>query len=215
MKNMHLLLVPTIMIYVGLQLLSNIFITFLLFYCWLLIVPLLEKKKTKFILLGSIRGDSKNIFSVGILSGLLSLSFVFGGLLLLHPSIIDVDHIQSILDEWGFTGRAVIGLIIILLVVNPILEEVYWRSFMYQKLKAGMKAIYANLITSFFYTLYHLLIVIPIFQMPLRAIAVISVFLAGIFWGYLREKTNSIIGSIISHLLADLGIICAYWFIIR
>ncbi|WP_343215034.1 CPBP family intramembrane glutamic endopeptidase [Evansella tamaricis] len=106
-------------------------------------------------------------------------------------------------------------LIFILIVINPILEEVYWRNFMLKKQMGEWNRHSAIFITAFFYTLYHFLSILPMFQVPLNVAAVVPVFAAGIFWGYLREKTGSIVGSIVSHALADMGIICVYLFVIR
>ena len=48
-KQIILLIMPTVLIFIGLSLLQNVLITFILFYGWLLFVPLnyyiLEKEK--------------------------------------------------------------------------------------------------------------------------------------------------------------------------
>jgi uncharacterized protein len=133
----------------------------------------------------------------------------------LHHDFMDITHLQSLLAEWGLSGNGIFVLLLVFVTVNPILEEVYWRGFMFSKLKMKGNAIKAIFITSFFYTLYHFLSVIPMFQWGFNIVAVIPVLLAGLFWGYIREKTGSIIGTMISHTLADLGIVCVYWFIIK
>ncbi|WLD93866.1 CPBP family intramembrane glutamic endopeptidase [Alkalihalobacillus sp. AL-G] len=213
MKNLFLLLLgPTLMIFIGLQLLENVLITFILFYSWLLLVPLISKGFT----IGElVSKDPQRSIRYGILSGGVFFLFIFGGLYWLHPYFIDVEHLQKLLTEWGFSGNGVFGLILVLLIVNPILEEVYWRGFMYTRLKEKVKPIHAIWIASACYTLYHFLSVIPMFQWPLNAIAVLPVFIAGLFWGYMREKTGSIIGTVISHALGDLGIMCVYWFFVK
>jgi uncharacterized protein len=212
MKYFLYLMGPTFMILLGLQVFGSVMITFLLFYGWLLAVPLLKKEVDS---IGLTRKNLRKSIGFGLSSGFLFFLFIFGGLFWLHQYFIDLEHLQSLLEKWGFSGKGIIGLTFVLLVINPILEEVYWRGFMHQKLKTEMKTIHAIWITSFFYTLYHFLSVIPMFQWPLNVIAVLPVFAAGILWGYLREKTGSIYGTIISHMLSDLGILCVYWFIVR
>ncbi|MBM7587167.1 membrane protease YdiL (CAAX protease family) [Bacillus pakistanensis] len=212
MKYFLYLMGPTIMILIGLQGIKNIPITFLLFYSWLLAVPLFKKE---IYLIGFTRNNLWKSIGLGLSSGLLFYLFIFGGLFWLHQYFIDLEHLQVLLENWGFFGKGIIGLTFILIVINPILEEVYWRGFMHQRLKKEMKTIHAIWITSFFYTLYHFLSVIPMFQWPLNVIAVLPVFAAGIFWGYLREKTGSIYGTIVSHMLGDFGILCVYWFIVK
>lgn len=210
MKKIFLLVGPTLMIFIGLQVLESVIIAFLLFYSWLLAVPLLgagvpwERFKT----------TSKAVI-LGIGSGLLFFLFIFGGLNWLHIYLLDIDQLRVLLLEWGFSGRGEIWLVLILLVANPLLEEVYWRGYIYEKLKMEGRAGYAILMTSAFYTLYHLLSVIPIFEGIYGMIAAVPVFIAGMFWGYIREKTGTITAAIIGHVLSDMGIIGVYWFIIR
>jgi membrane protease YdiL (CAAX protease family) len=210
MKKIFLLVGPTLMIFIGLQVLESVIATFILFYSWLLAVPLLGRgiQRDRF------KVTSKAVI-LGIGSGLLFFLFIYGGVNWLHIYLMDIDQLRVLLWEWGFSGRGEIWLVLVLLVANPILEEVYWRGHIYEKLRMEGTAKYAILMTAAFYTLYHLLSVIPIFEGIFGIIATVPVFIAGIFWGYIREKTGSITAAIIGHVLSDMGIICVYWFIIR
>lgn len=210
MKNALSLIGPSVMIFTGLQLFGNVIITFLLFYGWLLSVPLIDKNISK----GSF-AVSKTGLVWGIASGLLFFVFIYGGLTWLHNYFLDIDQLRVLLLEWGFSGDGEVWLVLILVFVNPILEEVYWRGYMYEKLKGSRKVKGRILMTAAFYTLYHFLSAFPIFQGLYSLAAVIPVFITGLFWGILREKTGSITISVISHLLGDLGIVCVYWFIVR
>lgn len=210
MKKIFLLVGPTLMIFIGLQVLESVIVVFLLFYSWLLAVPLLgggvhwEKFKT-----------SRKDALLGIGSGLLFLLFIFGGVNWLHIYLLDIDQLRVLLWEWGFSSRGEVWLVLILLVVNPILEEVYWRGYIFEKLRLEGTAKYTIFMTSAFYTLYHFLSVIPIFSGLFGIVAAIPVFIAGIFWGYIREKTGTITAAIIGHVLSDMGIILVYWSLIR
>ncbi len=210
MKKIFLLVGPTIMIFIGLQMFESVIVTFLLFYGWLLIVPLLGHgiPRERF------KATSKAVM-LGVGSGLLFFLFIYGGLHWLHIYLLDIDQLRVLLWEWGFSGSGEIWLVLILLVANPILEEVYWRGYIYEKLRRDGTAKYAILVTSTFYTLYHLLSVIPIFEGFFGLIAAVPVFIAGTFWGYIREKTGSITAAIIGHVLSDMGIIFVYWFLVR
>lgn len=198
------------MIFIGLQVLESVLATFVLFYSWLLAVPWLGRgiQRERF------KVTSKAVI-LGVGSGLLFFLFIYGGLYWLHIYLLDIDQLRVLLLEWGFSGRGEIWLVLILLVANPILEEIYWRGYIYEKLRTEGTAKYAILMTASFYTLYHLLSVIPIFESFYGIIAAVPVFIAGMFWGYVREKTGTITAAIIGHVLSDTGIICVYWFIIR
>lgn len=210
MKKIFLLVGPTLMIFVGLHVLGNVIATFLLFYSWLLAMPLLDREFP----LERFKMTGKAVV-LGAGSGLLFFLFIFVGLNWLHIYLLDIGQLRILLLEWGFSSRGEIWLVLILLVANPILEEVYWRGYIYEKLRMEGTAKYAILMTAAFYTLYHLLSVIPIFEGIFGLVAAAPVFIAGIFWGYIREKTRTITAAIIGHVLSDTGIICVYWFIVR
>jgi uncharacterized protein len=210
MKRLLLFLGPTFMIFIGLQVLESVVAAFLLFYSWLLAVPWLAGGVSR----ERFKTTSKAVL-LGLSSGLLFLLSIYGGLNWLHIYLLDIDQLRVLLFEWGFSARGEGWLVLILLVVNPILEEVYWRGFIYEKLRMESTAKYAILMTSAFYTLYHLLSVIPIFSGIFGIVAAVPVFIAGIFWGCIREKTGSITAAIIGHVLSDAGIIFVYWFLVR
>lgn len=210
MKLLLLLIGPTIMMYIGLQVFENVTITFLLFYGWLLGMPLLGKAFPK-----ERMHLSKQSLLIGIGSGVISFIFIFGGMIWLHEYLLDVEALRVLLVDWGFIGPGEIGLVLVLLLLNPVLEEVYWRGYLYEKIRKTGKAAKAIIVTASFYTLYHVLTVMQLFEVAYTLVAVIPVLIAGLFWGYVRERTESITAAIISHGLADLGIVCVYWFIVR
>ena len=211
MKKLTVLLVgPTVMIYIGLIICNSVLITFALFYGWLLFVPLfssIRNKQQKF--------NLKNQFSrqsivVGLISGVISLLAIYGAVTLLKDTVFDLAALRQLLIDWNFTGDKVIWLVLVLIFINPFLEELYWRNFMYKHLETKASIAKTIVITSFFYSLYHLVSLISIFTFPFNFIAVIPVFLAGLLWGYFRYKLQSITAPIISHILADLGIMLVY-----
>ena len=82
---------------------------------------------------------------------------------------------------------------LLLLLIGPTFGE----------LKSKVGATTSITLTAFFYSLYHLLSVYFIFSFPFN-------LLAGLMWGYFRYKLKSIVAPIISHVLADLGIMLVY-----
>ncbi|MFZ3589870.1 CPBP family intramembrane glutamic endopeptidase [Bacillus sp. DJP31] len=210
MKHLLLLIGPTLMIVIGLTIFGNIPLTFILFYGWLLLVPLLSKRNSSRSLFSQIP-NKKSVVIVGLISGIVSCVVILSTMTYLFDYIVDLISLQRIVKEWGFTGIQLIWLVLVLIVINPILEELYWREFMYRRLHQSLGVKGSILLTSLFYSLYHLLSVIPMFTWPLNLISVLPVLLAGVLWGYFRYKLNNIMTSIISHALADLGIILVYF----
>ncbi|MFZ5942838.1 MAG: CPBP family intramembrane glutamic endopeptidase [Bacillota bacterium] len=208
--NFLLLMGPTIMIFLGLHVMNSIPFTFTLFYSWLLIIPVVYLIKEKLPFFESLNSLGLNLnkraLLYGIYTGIFCLIIIFGCVSLLKSLFFDIPYLRELLKEWGFSGK----LLIVLIVLNPFLEEIYWRGFIFKKFKSKYGIYYTILITSLFYTLYHLLSIFPMFRWPLNILGVIPIFAAGILWGYLRGKFNSLSGTISSHILADIGIIMVY-----
>ncbi|MFJ7970977.1 CPBP family intramembrane glutamic endopeptidase [Psychrobacillus sp. NPDC096389] len=215
LKQLLLLIMPTFFIYIGLSVFEDILITFILFYGWLLFIPLLFtfwKKANRPSLQLPL---TKTNLWVGIISGLICLVSIYGFVAIFQSSVLDIPQLQRLLEKWDFSGAKVILLVLVLALINPILEELYWREFMFGGLSTKLGNVIAVLITAIFYSMYHFIVVNEIFSFPFNVLSVISVFLAGLMWGIFRIKLNSIVASIISHSLADIGIMLVYWLIIR
>lgn len=213
-KQIILLIGPTVMIFIGLPLLHNVVITFFLFYGWLLFIPLLANYWNKGSRNRVLLPLSKKSILVGVMSGLICLSAIYGFVFVFQSSVLNIQELRQLLVEWDFSGAKVLLLILVLALINPILEEFYWREFMYKRLLQDVDNVKTIMITSIFYSLYHLIVVMEIFSFPFNVLAVFPVFLAGIMWGFFRIKLNSIAAPIISHCLADIGIMLVYWNIV-
>jgi membrane protease YdiL (CAAX protease family) len=203
MKITLYLIGPFIMIALGLYGFSNAPVTFLLFYGWMFCVCILLKSHFR-------KGKRKILLSVvtGVISGLTFFLTIVLVAIVFQTQALDVEEVRSLLGEWGFSG---VGLVLVLIFINPVLEEVYWRGIMHDYFRVKLNDRGAALLTSFFYTLYHFLSVIPLFEWPMNVFAAFPVFLAGLFWSFLRLKTGSLVGPIFSHAMADIGILCIYW----
>ncbi|ARI78436.1 CPBP family intramembrane glutamic endopeptidase [Halobacillus mangrovi] len=201
MKMLISLFGPFSMIFIGLSIFSNVPVTFLLFYGWLLTGSLILRKYLP-------KGSPRLSVISGVFSGFVLFTGIVGAVTMLHSFVLDVENIQLLLGRWKFSG---IGLVLVLLVINPILEEVYWRGVMHGYLLRSFKERIAVVLTAGFYTIYHLLSVLPLFEWPMNMFSVIPVFLAGLFWSYLRKKTGSLFAPILSHAMADAGILTVYW----
>jgi len=213
MRNVLYLFGPTLMIFIGLSYFESIPITFILFYGWLFVIPFasyLLKSIEESFLHSFKRGITSQSVLIGIVSGILCLIAIFSSVSLLQGHLFEIERLSAVLVEWEFSGTKVWGFILVLIFINPFLEEWYWREFMYVRLLPKVGAGKAVFVTSFFYSLYHLLSLIPLFAMPFSLIAAIPVFAAGLLWGYFRIKFSSVTSSVISHLLADLGIVLVY-----
>lgn len=213
-KQILLLIGPTVMLIIGLPILQNVIIAFILFYSWLLFVPIAvtyweRDRNYKLQLCYSMKS-----ITIGMVSGIVCLGAIYFFGTVWQSAFVDITDLENLLAEWNFTGRKVLLLIIVLIFINPISEEFYWREYIVQRLSKKFGYIIKILVASFFYSLYHWIIVAEIFLFPYNVFAWISIFLAGTMWGIFRYKFQSLTASIISHCLADMGIMLVYWNII-
>ncbi|MED3946062.1 MULTISPECIES: CPBP family intramembrane glutamic endopeptidase [Priestia] len=207
-KFLFLLFMPTIFVFFGLWLIQNVLVTFVCFYGWMFMI-LYANNKINF----KVALTKKSLY-VGTLSGVLCAGVIIGSSLLFSGKIFHVEDMQAVLQIWGFSGWKVTVLAVVLIFINPVLEEIYWRVYIQNKVKKHVSILASSTVTSSFYTLYHVFIILPVFVFPFNMISVIGVFSAGMMWAYIREQYG-IKGAIISHALADAAIMIVYGLYVR
>ena len=213
MKTIIYLIGPSFMIYIGLAILKSVPYTFVLFYSWLFFIPLvtyLLHNEIKTIVQCIKNGLIFKSIYLGVTSGILSLIVIFISVSFAQIHIFEIEQLKELLIKWQFSGSSVWGLIFVLLFINPFLEELYWREFIHRMLLTHFSGVKTIFITSFFYSLYHLIPLVFMFELPYSLIGTLAVFSAGLLWGYFRLTFNSLVAPIISHAFSDLGIILIY-----
>ena len=206
-----------ILIFLGLQIFHNVAFTFILYQgliCFL--IPIIDlfiiKKlsiKEAFHLLGfyANTNNQKKGILIGISLGILYASTIFLLYFFLKDYLIDIKEINILFREWNINNRYSFTLIFVMIFGNPVLEEIYWRGYIMDRLTFP-KSIF---ITSFFYALYHLIPTINFFSIIYGIVFAILIFCTGLIWAYLRYKFKSIYPSIISHFAADLAIMIIFF----
>lgn len=92
-------------------------------------------------------------------------------------------------------------------IINSLIEEFYWRYFVFNGLKTKFSYIPAAIIGSIGFTLHHIIILSQYFSISFNIILGSIIGIAGFIWCMTLQKSNSIIGPWISHIIADLIII--------
>lgn len=106
-----------------------------------------------------------------------------------------------------------LGFALLFLTVNPVLEELFWRSGVYKNLKRYFPDQQALLLSSVFFGAWHWLIIRFYFE-PLWALWIsVLIMIGGGFVAWLYDRTESLMGPILIHALgADLPIaLIFYW----
>ena len=95
--------------------------------------------------------------------------------------------------------------------VNSLMEEYVWRWFVFSKFKVLVGVWPAIVLSAFFFTVHHVIIVWNFGSLWLVFLGSISIFTGGIIWAWLYNKHNSIGPGWICHVAADIAIMWITW----
>lgn len=211
-----LMLLPSVAVFTGLILLNSIFATYILFYCMVcVIVPLLDRvvfhRQTMsefFRFIGFV--NIRKSLVPGLITGGVFLAAIYLFFMIFSRQLIDTSTMTTALDRWNLGSGNLFVFLFMMIVGNSILEEIYWRGYMFARLKKLTSSRNTVILTALFYTSYHLITTVTLFSVMQGLLLSSAIFLVGIFWAYLRIRYESIIPAVISHLLADLGLMLIY-----
>jgi uncharacterized protein len=210
-RLMMLGLMPLAAVASGLLVFHNMYLTFSLYYVVVcIIVPVFHMMKAKEsfseTLATGISGLKQAIIT-GAFAGIVFfaviwLFFRFAGNLFLSPA-----HVTAYLESIGYKPQMFLRLLIIFVLFNSVIEEIFWRGFIYTHFRRDFGAAPSALWVSFFFIQYHFLTVWLILS-PLAAFVFTPIlFAVSFFWCTLREKQGNVYAAVISHLAADLALI--------
>jgi membrane protease YdiL (CAAX protease family) len=91
---------------------------------------------------------------------------------------------------------------------HSLLEEYYWRWFVFQQSSRLMAFWPAALLSAIGFTLHHIIVLNVFFKGAPWLVAALSTAIAigGVFWAWLFNRTGSVFDTWLSHLLIDAGI---------
>ena len=101
---------------------------------------------------------------------------------------------------------------------HSLLEEYYWRWFVFARLCKGMKAVPAALLSGLAFMGHHVILLYVYFPGQfLTAVVPFSLGIAvgGAIWAWLFRRTGSIYSPWLSHLLVDVAIFVIGWDLVR
>jgi membrane protease YdiL (CAAX protease family) len=184
------------------------FVLKLFFIIWpLFVIAVIEKKKS--LISGLFSKNKGKSIRVGLVWGILLFLFIVIFIELTPLGTYINDHsgfIRKRLVDTGFIKHFLVyGLI--LSVVHSLIEEYYWRWFVYRKLKRFFHNSNASFLSSLAYSAHHIVVLNIYFSFFGTIFFGILVFLAGIYWNYIYKKYESILASWIQHVFVDMAII--------
>jgi membrane protease YdiL (CAAX protease family) len=104
-------------------------------------------------------------------------------------------------------------LAVVLSVGHSLLEEVYWRWFVFGQLKELFPMPAAVVVSSLGFMAHHVIILGVYLPVQFLTVALLSLGVAvgGAFWAWLYARTGSLMGGWLGHLLVDAAIFVVGW----
>lgn len=193
-------LLPYLCVGIGLLVFSNAWAAMLSYHFGMFLILLLVNELPSF---QAIRKSGNNrivisLFFIGGIAGLL--------LYLVWPVLSVPGNINLKLQNIGLTSSAWPYFIVWFILVNAILEEFYWRSY----LSSSVKRFTVN---DFLFSGYHVLVLAGKVHPVWLVVVFILLVVAAWFWRQANIRNGSILASVISHIAADTSVILAIYFL--
>jgi membrane protease YdiL (CAAX protease family) len=143
--------------------------------------------------------------------GLLALLFAAWSLVLRdHAALRGAPAaIAAKIDAFGIaTPGAFLLLAVFYAVVHSLLEEYYWRWFLFGRLRRRMPAATALVLSSFVFTAHHVLLIGELLggYGPATWLFALGVAAGGALWAWLYQKSDGLYAPWLSHACADAGL---------
>lgn len=173
-----------------------------------LLVPLVY-----FLLNRAERGELKKLFKPRCRELLLSLSLglgifavILGGYFLLR-SVIDFSGIaDKLTGDVGVNRDNFVFVSLYISFVNSLLEEFFFRGFAFLTLKRNTTRKFAHSFSALAFSLYHAGMMIGWFGIGIVLLALAGLYVGGVIFNILNEKSENIYASWLSHMFANFAI---------
>ena len=122
-------------------------------------------------------------------------------------SFINLDNIQDILlESLNVDKDNFIFVALYISFFNSLLEEFFFRGFIFLSLLKTSGRYKAYIISAFAFAIYHVAIMVGWFNIALFLVALSGLFIGALIFNYLNEKNNNIYNSWLVHMFANFAI---------
>ena len=201
-------------IYFSLKYIGNVWITFFGYHIFLcLLVPFFHIFPRGFDFSFSriiALHNFKRALLPGLVTGAAMFAVIFIFFRIFGSSVLDMEGILELTSKWGVTDSNIVLFLIFMTIANATVEEFFWRGYVLGGLRHFIGPRRALLLSSCLFTLHHIVTTSILFSSGTAVLFSASIFLSGIFFGHMRLHYRSIYAPVISHFLADIGIMVVY-----
>ena len=170
------------------------------------LLPLVLTKAFKLISFKELFLFRKKGFVTALGLGLGIYALILGGYFLLR-NMFDFSGIAgSLTENAGVTKDNFLYVSLYISFVNSLLEEFFFRGFLFRNLKERSKPVMAYGISAVLFAVYHIAMMIGWFGFGLNALVLLGLTAGGLIFNRLNERLGCIYGSWLTHMFANFAI---------
>jgi len=213
-----IMVLASLSVIIPLTVFNNLLLVFVFYYLLIcLVVPLTDLLIVKRLpfnktlqCLGFAYENKKRAIVFGILHGMATLAITIGGFFVFRDFFMSGDIVAT-LRAWGVGDDAKLLIFLVMVLFNGVIEEVFWRGYLYEKFQNHFSRWFVIIVVSLFYMSYHLATVLRFFPISILSILmVLFIFIAGLFWGWMRYYFKNIWASVLGHTFVTVGYMAVY-----
>ena len=155
----------------------------------------------------------KKGFGIALCLGLGIYGLILGSWAILRNWVDFSGIADSLTTNAGVTKENFLFVSLYISFVNSLLEEFFFRGFVFTNLRHNRKTAYIFSATAF--SLYHVAMMVGWFSPSLLALVLIGLFVGGAIFIWLNEKTECIYTSWLTHMFANFAINTIGFFLLQ
>lgn len=171
-----------------------------------LLLPFLLSRFDRSVEFGSVFRFHRQGFLAALGLGVCLYALILGGYLLLRNFIDFSGIVDALSSNAGVNKGNFLLVSLYISFVNSLLEEFFFRGFLFSNLKNSASRPFAWWFSSGIFALYHVAMMIGWFHPLLLLLVIAGLTAGGMIFNYLNEKLNTLFGSWIVHMFANFAI---------
>ena len=114
-------------------------------------------------------------------------------------------NMQEAVGKFGLTQSNYWLFAVFLSVCHSLLEEYYWRWFVFGGLHQMVSPGWAHILAGTAFMGYHIIVLLQYFPVPLTLFLSLMIGVGGVIWSWMYLRQGSLMGAWIAHMIVDFG----------
>ena len=114
-------------------------------------------------------------------------------------------NMQTAVSKFGLTRSNYWLFAVFLSVFHSLLEEYYWRWFVFGGLHQMASPGWAHVLAGTAFMTHHIIVLLQYFPVPLTIFLSLMIGVGGVIWSWMYLRQGSLMGAWIAHMIVDFG----------